>query len=223
MTDWRFYGNTEGRFVLIRTADEADVDAEKRLYERIRALSASDDFVLAVYPIRSWNNDLSPWEAPPVFGKEPFGNGAKETLRGIEAELENGFSGKLPARPDRKYIIGGYSLAGLFALWAAFESGAFSGAAACSPSVWFPGFTDFAKSHPVQAEAVYLSLGNREEKAKNRTFAAVGDCIRECDRILEERGLKHVLEWNEGNHFVDGELRTAKGYAWVLKELEKTV
>ena len=63
---------------------------------------------------------------------------------------------------------------------------------------------------------VYLSLGDREEKVRNRIMAAVGDRIREAYDLLLEREIDCVLEWNEGNHFKDADIRTAKAFAWVL-------
>ncbi len=211
------YGNPDARFVLLEMCGEHNSESEQKEYELIRELSGSEDFLLIFIPVDSWNHDLSPWNAPPVFGKEPFGDGAPKTLRTIEEELIPELIKRGPS--DRKLILGGYSLAGLFALWAVYESDAFAGTAACSPSVWFPGFMDYQRDHPIRTKTVYLSLGDREEKAKNRVFAAVGDCIRESDRLMRERGVNSILEWNPGNHFVDGELRTAKGFSWVLKQL----
>ncbi|MBR6405962.1 MAG: esterase [Lachnospiraceae bacterium] len=207
------YGNPDAPVVLLEPQGGHDPVSEQKEYELIREFSGREDFLLVTVPVDSWNRDLSPWNAPPVFGKEPFGDGAKETLRRIEEELIPAFSG------DRIFLLGGYSLAGLFALWAAYESGRFSGVAACSPSVWFPGFMDFQENHEIRTDTVYLSLGDREEKAKNRVFAAVGDCIRESDRLMRKRGVNCLLEWNQGNHFVDGEIRTAKGFAWLLRQL----
>ena len=207
------YGNPDAPVVLLEPQGGHDPVSEQKEYELIREFSGREDFLLVTVPVDSWNRDLSPWNAPPVFGKEPFGDGAKETLRRIEEELIPAFSG------DRIFLLGGYSLAGLFALWAAYESGRFSGVAACSPSVWFPGFMDFQENHEIRTDTVYLSLGDREEKAKNRVFAAVGDCIRESDRLMRKRGVNCLLEWNQGNHFVDGEIRTAKGFAWLLRLL----
>ena len=37
--------------------------------------------------MEDWNRELSPWEAPPVFGKVPFGGGAEDTLRFVERLL----------------------------------------------------------------------------------------------------------------------------------------
>lgn len=65
-----------------------------------------------------------------------------------------------------KIMLCGYSLAGLFALWAGSQSERFSAVAGVSPSVWFPGYGDYEQAHPIRAEHVYLSLGDREEQTK---------------------------------------------------------
>ena len=72
-------------------------------------------------------------------------------------------------KEDCKVILGGYSLAGLFALWAATQINALYGVAAASPSVWFPGWPEHEAAHPIQAQRVYLSLGDREEHTKNKS------------------------------------------------------
>ena len=157
--------------------------------------------------MEDWNRDLSPWEAPAVFGREGFGSGASETLEEVL---------RLCGDRSKTYYIGGYSLAGLFALWAAYRTDVFRGAAAASPSVWFPGFTEYMKRNEIKTGAVYLSLGDREEKAREPVMAAVGDRMREAYVLLKNSGLNCILEWNEGNHFKDPDLRTAKAFAWVL-------
>ncbi len=226
------YGRADARFLLIQPEGEHHAESEKKEAELIREFSDAADYRLIVVPVNSWDEDLSPWDAPPVFGKVPFGHGAKETLRRIEEELlpellqkhREAFVNEKGASEEYQppfVVLGGYSLAGLFAFYAAFESESFDAVSACSPSVWFPGFLDYVKVHEIHTRNVYLSLGDREEKAKNRVFAAVGGCIRECDRILKEHGVNSVLAWNSGNHFVDGEMRTAKGFAWTIRELMK--
>jgi predicted alpha/beta superfamily hydrolase len=169
------------------------------------------------FEITDWNNELSPWNAPPVFGAEPFGNGASETLNYLEnaliPELTSRFGSDLPI------ILGGYSLAGLFSLWAVYTSERFNAVAAVSPSVWFPGWLDFIDSRFPYAQNIYLSLGKKEEKTRNRTMAAVGDNIRRQYEILNKSGVNCILEWNEGNHFAEPEIRTAKGFAWCINNI----
>ena len=72
------------------------------------------------------------------------------------------------------------------------------------------------KKNKIRTDTVYLSLGDKEEKARNPVLASVGDRIREAYLLLKDRGLNCILEWNEGNHFKDPDLRTAKAFAWVL-------
>lgn len=120
------------------------------------------------------------------------------------------------------YYLGGYSLAGLFALWAAYQTDVFKGVVAASPSVWFPGFAEYMKKNEIKTNTVYLSLGNREEKTRNPIMANVGDRIREAYVLLKERGVNCILEWNEGNHFKDADIRTARAFAWALNNKTAT-
>lgn len=172
-------------------------------------------FALAAFAVKDWNRELSPWEAPPVFGKVPFGGMAKETLSFVFDRLLPEVRAQLGV--DIKLCLGGYSLAGLFALWAATGTDAFSGVAAASPSVWFPGWMDYVKANQVQAKTVYLSLGDKEERAKNPVMARVGDCIREQYALLQA-DCAVMLEWNPGNHFQDSEKRTARAFCRIAEQ-----
>lgn len=202
------FGIEESEKILIQPVNEHDLDVIENEVRLIKELVGSD-FRLLALKVEQWNSELSPWQAPPVFGKESFGDGAANTL----AEILN-----LTADKEKKYYIGGYSLAGLFALWAAFQTDVFSGVAAASPSVWFPGFLDYMKSNEIQSGKVYLSLGDREEETRNPVMATVGDRIRECYEYLTGKGTSCFLEWNQGNHFKDPDLRTAKAFSWLLKQ-----
>ena len=113
--------------------------------------------------------------------------------------------------------MGGYSLAGLFALWAATQNDALYGVAAASPSVWFPGWQEHEAARPIQTQRVYLSLGDREEHTKNQTMASVSDNIRALHTALTRRGTACTLEWNAGGHFKDADLRTARAFVWVME------
>ena len=200
------FGDPDSDIVLIHPVDDHDLKGIENEFTAIINSCKMRSRLIAV-SIDAWNNDLSPWEAPPVFGKEGFGSGASKTL----GELL-----KLCDDKNRTYYIGGYSLAGLFALWAAYQTDAFDGVATASPSVWFPGFAEYMKKNNIRTAAVYLSLGDKEEKTRNPIMATVGDRIREVHALLENRGINCILEWNEGNHFRDVDLRTARAFAWTL-------
>lgn len=95
---------------------------------------------------------------------------------------------------SRNCYIGGYSLAGLFALWAACQKNVFQGVAAASPSVWFPGFAAYMDEKGIQCENIYLSLGDKEEKARNPVMATVGDRIRDMYEMLKKQ--EKTASWN---------------------------
>ena len=124
---------------------------------------------------------------------------------------------QFPSLRGGERILGGYSLAALFSLWSAYESEAFSGVAAASPSVWYPGWMDFVRSHTPKARKMYLSLGDKEYKSRNKTMATVADCIRAYADILSKtESITSTLEWNPGNHFVNADQRTAQAFLWTL-------
>ncbi len=202
------YGDPEASTVLVQMADDHDLEGIGSEIAEIRRLT-DRPFALLAFRVESWNHDLSPWKAPAVFGNEPFGDGAADTLAEALRRC---------ADREKKYIIGGYSLAGLFALWAAYQTDAFAAAAAASPSVWFPGFAEYITARRPYAGSVYLSLGDREERTRNPVMSAVGDRIREIHELLRGQGVNTVLEWNPGNHFRDADLRTARAFAWAMRQ-----
>jgi hypothetical protein len=201
------YGNPHAVITLIQPVDDHDIAGMDAKVAEIQRLSGKDFRLLAI-KVDSWNQDLSPWPAPAVFGKDDFGNGARETLTEI---LE------LCKDEDKVYCLGGYSLAALFSLWAAYQTDRFAGIAAASPSIWFPGFVDYMKSHAIRCSNIYLSLGDKEEKTRNAVMSQVGDCIRDGYAWLKEHGIDCTLEWNKGGHFKEPELRTARAFARLLK------
>ena len=210
--EYREYGNPASELVLIQPVDRRELAGMERELEALNS-PAGRDFRLLAVEIEDWNRDLSPWTAPPVFGREAFGGGARATLDRL-----------LPLCQDQEktYVLGGYSLAGLFALWAACEADRFAAVAAASPSLWFPGFTDYLESRGLRCGPVYLSLGDREHRARNPLLAASGDKIRQVHGLLKDRGMDCTLEWNPGNHFRDPELRTAKAFGWVMDRIQNT-
>lgn len=208
--------NKNSEYLLIQFVDGHDIEVLENEY-KIICDSVSAPFSLVAIKVNGWNDELSPWEAPAVFGNQNFGGGADETLKELSEELLPKIKSDYGFGDKTKLIIGGYSLAALFALWCGYNSNLFYGVAAASPSVWFNGWLDYAKANDFKAEKVYLSLGNKEEKTRNQVMATVGDCIKQQAQIFEENNIPCVLEWNEGNHFKDSDLRTAKAFINLMK------
>lgn len=202
------FGDPQAGICLIQPVYDHDLAVLGKEYAGIHELTGMD-FQLAALEVNDWNHDLSPWKAPAVFGNSDFGGGASDTLSEI-----------LPLCSDegRKYYIGGYSLAGLFALWASAQTDRFAGVAAASPSVWFPHFVEYMSDRKLFCRTVYLSLGDREEKTRNPVMATVGDKIRQLHSLLGKDDLNCILEWNEGNHFKDFDVRMARAFARVMTD-----
>jgi hypothetical protein len=208
------FGDLNAKTVLIQPADANDrigLEAEASILKK----QTKEPFCLFALFVEDWNRELSPWPAPSVFGTEPFSGEAEKTLDRICKEI-------LSPLKDSEVFLGGYSLAGLFALWAAYKTDVFDGVCAASPSVWYPNWIDYVSGRSPKAGRIYLSLGDREERTKNSAMACVGERIRQQHALLNIQKIETVLEWNQGNHFVNVPERTAKGFAWLINKAQST-
>ena len=213
----RIYGTDCAEYLLLQMTDEHELQHMDNEISAI-AQGSAHSFLFAAVPVKNWNDELSPWKSPAVWGKESFGGNAAGTLRFLTERGIPTLKQQFHLPENIKIILGGYSLAGLFALWASTQTALFSGVAAASPSVWFPGWMEFEQQHPIQAQRIYLSLGDKEEHTKNAVMAAVGDNIRALHRELAGCGKDCTLEWNSGGHFKNADLRTAKAFRWAMEE-----
>ena len=212
----RIYGEAHAEYLLLQMTGEHELQS---MESEVAAIAQSKHrFLFAAIPVMNWNDELSPWEAPAAWGKQGFSGNAADTLRFLTEQVIPLLKQQFDLPENVKIILGGYSLAGLFALWASTQINLLYGVAAASPSVWFPGWMEFEQQHPIQAQRVYLSLGDKEERTKNAVMAAVGDNIRTLHRRLAERSTDCTLEWNSGGHFKNADLRTAKAFQCVMEE-----
>mgnify|MGYP002516139065 FL=1 len=212
----RIYGEANAEYLLLQMTDEHELQSMDNEVASIAQIKHR--FLFAAIPVTDWNDELSPWEAPAVWGKQGFGGNAADTLHFLTEQVIPTLKQQFNLPEDVKIILGGYSLAGLFALWVSTQTNLFYGIAAASPSVWFPNWMEFERQHPIQAQHVYLSLGDKEEHTKNPVMAVVGDNIRSLYSQLTDRGADCVLEWNSGGHFKDTDLRTARAFQWATEE-----
>lgn len=173
------------------------------------------DFSLLYFSGFDWDAALSPWPAPAVFpGQAPFSGGGEAYLKWLTEAVE-----ALPGTP-RFLALAGYSLAGLLAAWAPFQTPLFSRIASASGSLWYPGFMDFMeKNAPVRApEKAYFSLGDREARTRNPMLRPVEDHTRAAAERYKALGSETVFELNAGNHFQQPLERLAKAVAWLLAD-----
>ena len=176
------------------------------------------DFVLAAIRSRCWNDDLTPWECPGLFADDaPFAGKAAEQLRLLESEIVPRVEGDALREPGQR-VLAGYSLAGLFATWATFNSAAFGCVASASGSLWYPDFTGYAQATEFARKpaSAYFSLGSKEARTPSRLLRNVEQGTHDVVELFKARGVPTAFEQNPGNHFKDPALRMAKGIAWTL-------
>lgn len=157
--------------------------------------------VLAISP-NDWNADLSPTAAPKVFqtGGDFAGHAEAflaDVLRAVDfAQAQHG--------SYQKHILVGYSLAGLFALWACTKTVRFTLAGSVSGSLWFDGFIEnFTQQDLSHLRGAYLSHGAREHRSKSARLQRIDACTRSAYDHLITCGVPAKYEINPGGHFDD--------------------
>lgn len=166
-----------------------------------------------------WDHDMTPWYCPPLTKNDkPCTGGADAYLELLLTEILPKAKEMINGTPS---LIGiaGYSLAGLFALYSAYQCDVFERVASISGSLWFPDFKEYALTHEMQKRPskLYLSLGDREAHTKNSMLMTVQRNTEELAAHYKRLGLGVTLELNPGNHFKDAALRSAKGIRAILE------
>lgn len=186
--------------------------------------------VLAAITDAEWTRDLSPWPAPGLTARSaPFAGGAAAHLTALASTVVPAVEAQLALRPAHRGLVG-YSLDGLFALYAATRSPLFDLCASVSGSLWYDGFVDDLEQHllhpcPDSANsskktmglrAAYLSLGRREQRnARNARMRTVGAATERAHAVLAAAGVRTVFELNPGSHFDDVPARIARAIIWL--------
>lgn len=176
------------------------------------------DFDLVAISELDWNADLSPWAAPSVVtdndGFAGNAGGFTEFIRKSVIPYAESITGAPSYR-----IIAGYSMAGLYALYAPYITDIFSKSVCASGSVWYEGFVDFAENNGFvrRPDCIYLSLGDMESRTKNPVLSRTESCMDRLYHSYSQLGIPTIFEMNKGNHYKNAVLRLAKGIARSLK------
>ena len=176
-------------------------------------------FTLVTISNLDWNYDMAPWDSPAAFKSgEPFTGGADDYLRLLVEEIIPRAEKELVGPPAWRGIAG-YSLAGLFALYAIYRTDVFSRVGCMSGSLWFPGFKEYIFSHEPKRrpDCIYFSLGDKEAKTRNSVLKTVQENTEEIQAFYQSKGIDTVFQLNPGNHFVQGIERTIAGIQWLLR------
>ena len=192
-----------------------------------------------------WEENFSPWCAPRFFAKGPnFGDGAQKTLDTLINHVIPWTESELTDPPTYRVLVG-YSLAGLFNLWAGVSqqvargcqpgtatgstgapaapqpAATFQRIGAVSGSFWFPGLLDYVDRQlsegAVGLTHAYLSLGDREARTPNPQIMHVRENAELLASKLESVGITSTFELNRGNHFQNVEGRMQKALDWLVK------
>ena len=174
-----------------------------------------------------WEENFSPWCAPRVFAKGPnFGDGAQKTLDTLIDQVIPWTESDLTEPPAYRVLVG-YSLAGLFSLWAGVSQACITPAptfqriGAVSGSFWFPGLLDYVDQQlsggAVGLTHAYLSLGDREARTPNPQIMHVRENAELLASKLKSAGITSTFELNRGNHFQNVEGRMQKALDWLVK------
>lgn len=178
-------------------------------------------FLLAGLAPRDTDSAYTPWPGKAVFrGGGDFGGKAGETVRFLEERFLPGLEGRFPLLPRPALL--GYSLAGLCALYALYETDRFGSFGSLSGSLWYGGWLPFMEGRRPKNSAarVYLSLGSGEERSRNPVLAAVGERTRAAALVLQGQlpGDGVFYEESPGGHFKDIPQRHARALCWLMKK-----
>ena len=210
----RLYGSEAPGVLLVQPSARHENGTLEAEAAQIASL-APVPYLLVTIELDDWTIDLMPWPDGNISRDPEAGKHGQETLAFILEDLIPELEQRYGALP---VILGGYSLGGLFALWASCQTDRFCAVAAASPSVWIHGWLPFAKKNRPMADAIYLSLGDREEHVKNQAIARVGDNLRAYYDLIQKQLPPEcsTLVWEEGGHFNENAGRVARAFAWCM-------
>lgn len=205
------------------------IDSVEHPFDIVSIAEGLSSMVVSI-PIANWNDALTPWPAPGFYDDEPWFGGcgnetleelARHTITAIEAELgiapdiESPRS-PLPRKESRavKRAICGYSLGGLFALYAFVNDSRFDACASISGSLWYQGWMDYirdkagcgpSKSTDVnrfdgRERYAFLSVGKKECKSGLSLFRCVEDNMHASAGLLRAAGCQVDTAIGPGNH-----------------------
>ena len=187
------------------------------VYQALQNMGCTSLNLLVIGNI-DWNHDMSPWYMPSIYSKEKsFSGGADEYLRLLIDEILPKAKEMIDGEPEFTGITG-YSLAGLFAVYAMYKTDVFDRVASMSGSLWFYDFMEYCKRNDCRKlpDKIYFSLGDKEANTRNPILKTVEDNTRELSGYFKNLGSEVIFELNKGNHFIDTVFRSAKGIKAIL-------
>ncbi len=159
---------------------------------------------VASVPVADWGDALTPWPAPALRpGEKDFGGCADRTLALLADALD---------QAPGPHAVCGYSLGGLFALYAFVREPRLAACACLSGSVWYERWVDWLRENaPVcDGRYAYLSAGKKEKRA-GLPFRHVEEDLTACADILRAHGCTVDVALGPGSHMQHVTERLAAG------------
>jgi predicted alpha/beta superfamily hydrolase len=189
-----------------------------------RLLKSCPDHTLVVISHLHWDDDMTPWYCPPLSKDDaPCGGKADAWLETMIEKIIPRVEDQLEEKPAYR-ILTGYSLAGLFAVYALYQTDMFQRVGSMSGSLWFPDFVEYIQDHKMvkQPDYLYFSLGNKEARTRHPLLKTVQKNTETIVKHYQEEGIDTFFELNPGNHYQDAEQRTIKGITWLLTREDRS-
>ncbi len=83
----RIYGEAHAEYLLLQMTGKHELQSMES--EATTIAQSAHRFLFAAIPVESWNDELSPWEAPAVWGQRKFfGCNAADTLRFLTEQVD---------------------------------------------------------------------------------------------------------------------------------------
>ena len=177
------------------------IDAPEHPFDMVSLARGRVSTIVRI-PVSEWRQNLTPWPAEALYRGEPdFGGEAAATLGELIGETIPGIEARDGLVPIARGVCG-YSLGGLFALYALTHTSVFSACGCVSGSVWYEGWVDHLREldRDLAGTFAYLSLGTKERRAARPLLKAVQDRMEDCAAILTAKGCVVDYRTGPGNH-----------------------
>lgn len=168
----------------------------------VSSLADGRPCTLVTIPVRDWGDALTPWPAAGLYREEPdFGGHASATLSELLEKTIPSLEDTWGLSPSARAICG-YSLGGLFSLYAFTHCDAFVACGCLSGSVWYEGWVDYLRKREldVAGRFAFLSVGTKEKRGGNPLMRTVQRCMEACTDILRDHGCEVQYVTGPGNH-----------------------
>lgn len=192
-------------------------DEGKNLYSECLQ-KVHTDFALLSIHTDNWNKNLSPWKVEDDKLNLHFAGNADALLYTLTTHILPQVYQKISSITE--ILLCGFSLAGLFSLYAVTKVDTFTKVICTSGSFWFPGSIEYFAQNKVSSsiQQIYMALGDKEDRTTNATLSNVLINTQEIFNILKEQIPNTSFNLVPGNHYKNIILRLVNGIKFVLDE-----